>query len=45
MKRPLSEWENIVANDKSDKGLVSKIYFLKKAYTTLNQITIQLKMG
>ena len=25
-KRPPTEWEKIFANDKSDKGLVSKIY-------------------
>ena len=26
MKRPPTEWENIFANDISDKGLISKIY-------------------
>ena len=26
MKRQSSEWENIIANDTSDKGLISKIY-------------------
>ena len=32
-KRHLTEWEKIFANDKSDKGLVSKIY---KELTKLN---------
>ena len=26
MKRPPTEWENIFANDTSDKGLISKMY-------------------
>ena len=26
MKRQLSEWEKIFANEESDKGLISKIY-------------------
>ena len=26
MKRPPTEWENVFANDISDKGLISKIY-------------------
>ena len=26
MKRELNVWENIFANDTSDKGLISKIY-------------------
>ena len=26
MKRPHSEWEKIFANEKTDKGLISKIY-------------------
>ena len=26
MKRELTIWENILANDNSDKGLISKIY-------------------
>ena len=26
MKRPPTEWEKIISNDKSDKGLISKIY-------------------
>ena len=26
MKRQPSEWEKILANDKTDKGLISKIY-------------------
>ena len=28
MKRQLTEWEKIVANDATDKGLISKIYKL-----------------
>ena len=34
-KRQLTEWEKIIANDKSDKGLVSKIH------KELNQINTQ----
>ena len=26
MKRQLSEWEKIIANEATDKGLISKIY-------------------
>ena len=26
MKRQLSEWEKIIANETTDKGLISKIY-------------------
>ncbi|MDQ6582070.1 hypothetical protein, partial [Enterobacter hormaechei] len=26
MKRQLTEWEKILANEKTDKGLISKIY-------------------
>ena len=26
MKRQLSEWEKIIANESTDKGLISKIY-------------------
>ena len=32
MKRQSSEWEDMFANDTSDKGLIFKIY--KKTYTT-----------
>ena len=32
MKRQLTEWEKIFANDVTDKGLISKIY--KQAHTT-----------
>ena len=35
MKRKSTVWENIFANDISDKGLISKIY--KKPYTTQYQ--------
>ena len=30
-KRQLTEWEKIVSNDSTDRGLISKIY--KKTYT------------
>ena len=33
MKRQLSEWEKIIANEATDKGLISKIY---KPFTPLN---------
>ena len=35
MKRPPTEWENIFANDISDKGIISKIY--KNAHTNQHQ--------
>ena len=36
MKREPTVWENIFANDTSDKGLISKIY--KEVMTTLQEI-------
>ena len=33
MKRQLSEWEKIIANETTDKGLISKIY---KQFIQLN---------
>ena len=33
VKRQLSEWEKIIANETTDKGLISKIY---KQFTQLN---------
>ena len=35
MKRQSSEWEKIIANEVTDKGLISKIY--KTAHTTQYQ--------
>ena len=42
MKREPTEWENILTNDVSEKGLISKID--KEHSSTLKQ-TIQLKIG
>ena len=33
MKRQLSEWERIIANETTDKGLISKIYMQLKQLT------------
>ena len=44
MKRHLTEWEKIVSNDATDKGLISKIH--KNLYnSTAKKPTTQLKMG
>ena len=37
MKRELTVWENIFANNISDKGLMSKIYKEVKIYMTPHQ--------
>ena len=37
MKRQLSEWEKIFANEESDKGLISKIYSRAQYLKKLNQ--------
>ena len=34
MKRQASEWEKIIANETTDKGLTSKIYKQQAAHTT-----------
>ena len=44
MKREPTIWENIFANDTSDKGLISKIYMNSQDSTPGRQTT-QLKMG
>ena len=44
VKRQLSEWEKIIANEKTDKGLISKIYKLLIQFNTRKQ-TIQSKSG
>ena len=42
-KRPLTEWEKIVSNDATDKGLISKIYNLH--ISIAKKPTTQLKNG
>ena len=42
MKRELTVWENIFANDTLDKGLVSKIYSVLRTHTTQHQEDKQL---
>ena len=44
MKREPTVWENIVANDTSDKGLISKIY-KELTDSTPGRETTQLKNG
>ena len=36
-KRLSTEWEKILANDATDKGLLSKIYWIQTAHVTQNQ--------
>ena len=39
MKRQLSEWEKIIANEATDKGLIPKIYKHSFSSTSENQTT------
>ena len=43
-KRQLSEWEKILSNDTTDKGLISKIY-KQLTHSTTKKPTTQLKDG
>ena len=45
MKRKPTIWENIFANDTSDKSFISKIYIQNSYDSTPARQTIQLKMG
>ena len=36
-KRLSTEWEKILANDATDKGLISKIYQIQTAHVTQNK--------
>ena len=45
MKRQLSEWEKIFANEATDKGSISKIYKHEAQYIKTNKQTIQSQNG
>ena len=45
MKRQLMEWEKILANDVTDKGLIFKIYKQLTQFNNNKKQTTQLKNG
>ena len=45
IKRQLSEWEKIISNETTDKGLISKISKSSSRSSILEKQTIQLKSG
>ena len=45
LKRQLTEWDKIFANDKTDKGLISNIYEQLIQLKIKNKQTTELKNG